>query len=79
MGNTFTKAKIETEDDLDEKSRIETARKYDLPDTATWNDITITTGEINIKEFAMQKGLPKIATWEEIKISASNAEQYKKN
>jgi hypothetical protein len=72
MGNTFTKAKIETEDDLDEKSRIETARKYDLPDTATWNDITITTGEINIKEFTKQKGLPKTATWAEINTAGEN-------
>jgi len=72
MGNTFTKAKIETEHDLEEKSRIEIARKYGLPDTATWTDITITTGEISRKEFAKQKGLPKTATWAEINTAGEN-------
>jgi len=71
MGN-ITNTNIITEHDFEKKSRLEFARKYGLPDTATWTDITITTGEISRKEFAKQKGLPESATWAEINTAGEN-------
>jgi len=73
MDTTITKNEIVTENNFEQESRIEFARKYDLPDTATWTDITITTGEINRKEFAKQKGLTESATWAEINTAGENS------
>ena len=73
MGTTSTKTEIVTENDLEQESRIEFARKYGLPDTATWTDITITTGEVSRKEFAKQKGLPESSTWGEINAAGENS------
>ncbi len=63
-GNTIIET--ETKNKLEQNSRIEFARKYGLPDTATWSDINITSEEVSRIDFAKRNGLPETATWGEI-------------
>ncbi len=69
MGD-ITKTERVTKNENEQKSRIEFARKYGLPDTATWTDITITSGEVSRIDFAKRNGLPETATWGEINSAA---------
>ena len=49
-----------------EDTRVEMARKYGLPETATLDDITKAGSEENRVEFARNRGLPESATWDDI-------------